>query len=71
MPDNCTLGDIRLIFGSNDREGTVEICIDGYWSTVCHNFWDSRDAAVVCRQLGFTYTLGKDNLAKLIIKEVY
>ena len=67
MPDNCTLGDIRLLFGSNDREGTVEVCVDGYWSTICHNSWDSRDAAVVCRQLGFIYTLGKFTLYNSLI----
>ena len=50
---NCTHGDIRLESGRNDREGTVRICIGGIWSTVCNSGWDSQDAAVVCRQLGF------------------
>ena len=49
---NCTRGDIRLESGRNDREGTVRVCISGVWSTVCNLGWDSRDAAVVCRQLG-------------------
>ena len=55
---NCTQGNIRLQFGSNEREGTVEVCVSGYWSSICDSFWDSRNADVVCRQIGFA-TLGK------------
>ena len=34
-------------------EGNVEVCIDGFWGTVCSNSWDSREASVVCKQLGY------------------
>ena len=50
---NCTHGDIQLESGRNGREGTLRVCIGGVWSTVCSSGWDSQDAAVVCRQLGF------------------
>ena len=46
-------GDVRLIGGSNEREGRVEVCIGKVWGTVCHYSWNSNDARVVCRQLGF------------------
>ena len=46
-------GDVRLIGGSNEREGRVEVCIEGVCRTVCDDSWSSTDALVVCRQLGF------------------
>ena len=52
--DNCTYGEIRLINGQSQYEGLVEICNNGRWEFICTSYWDSSDAKVACRQLGYT-----------------
>ena len=55
----CREGDVRLVDGTVDNEGRVEICIKDSWERVCDHLFDAPDAEVVCRQLGHsTYSMG-------------
>ena len=44
---------IRLVDGDFPGEGRVEVYRNGAWGTVTSYGWDSNDAAVVCRSLGY------------------
>ena len=52
----CVPGDARLAGGLEANEGRVEVCIDGFWGTVCEEGWDDEDAIVICKQLGLSPT---------------
>ena len=50
----CQNGDVRLIGGDFDNEGTVEVCFDNLWGLISDASWTDGDAKVVCNQLGHT-----------------
>ena len=58
---NCSSGDIRLVNGTNELEGRLEICINNVWGTVCSQGFTADDAEVVCNQLNFLFN-GKELL---------
>ena len=49
---DCSTGDLRLVGGSSPLSGTVELCINNAWGTICDSEFSSQDAEVICRQIG-------------------
>ena len=60
---DCTTGDVRFINYTDiaeegSRQGTLQICINNAWGTVCSDeHFGTTDAEVFCEQLeGFNKT---------------
>ena len=50
----CSFGDVNLFSGKTQSEGRVEICVHGFWTTVCDEGFEVEDALVICREVGFS-----------------
>ena len=49
MEDNT----VRLVDGTGNTAGFVELYHLGQWVPICGSSWDILDASVVCRELGY------------------
>ncbi|XP_069122420.1 scavenger receptor cysteine-rich domain superfamily protein-like [Argopecten irradians] len=47
-------GTLRLMNGTNENSGRVEINVFGEWSSIYQKSWRYKDAQVACRQLNYT-----------------
>ena len=56
IANSCSSGSVRLTGGLIPTEGTVEVCYNGAWNSVCDYRWGYQEAFVVCRQLGLPAT---------------
>lgn len=50
----CTDGDVMLVGGDTEYEGTVHVCLNRAWGTVFPNSWNINSAQTVCNVLGYT-----------------
>lgn len=46
--------EVKLEGGDDESYGRVVLSYKGIQGTICDDSWDDRDAAVVCRMLGYT-----------------
>ena len=52
--NNCTeFGAVRLN-STEPNVGRINFCNGSQWGRICIDGWDHFDAAVVCRELGYT-----------------
>ena len=57
LSERCVDHDLKLVNGSTEMEGRVEICFNGTFGALCDiGLWTQRDAFGVCNQLGFPIT---------------
>jgi len=52
---SCVGGDVRLVDGTDQSFGRVEICHLNVWGSICSDSWSENDGLVVCHQLGLSY----------------
>lgn len=53
--------EIRLVNGSTNHEGRIEIKHNGVWGTICDDDFNEDAAKVVCKRLGY---IGKSSVKK-------
>ena len=50
---DCNEGQIRLVNGTIEREGRLEICANGLWGSFCPQSFRKSAAHVACKQAGY------------------
>ncbi|KAH3690034.1 hypothetical protein DPMN_191781 [Dreissena polymorpha] len=48
-----TVEDKRLVNGTHDADGRVEIKVLDTWGTICDDYFGLEEASVICRMLGY------------------
>ena len=57
----CSEGSVTVVRDAdNSSLQLVEMCSNGVWSPLCDNHWTLQDATIVCRELGYSSTVGNE-----------
>ena len=62
---------LRLVSGSNEQEGRIEMLYYGVWGTVCDTNFGMNNANVACRRLGFPGALRASTSFPYVRKQVW
>ncbi|XP_076105846.1 scavenger receptor cysteine-rich type 1 protein M160-like [Mytilus galloprovincialis] len=71
-PTSLGRNNIKLVDGTTNGIGKLNLKVNNKWGTICDSFWNSKNSAVVCRMLGFrnisgrSYSLPRNSSAVLI-----
>jgi len=57
--EECQDREIRLVNGSREGSGTLEICSNGKFGAVCGTGWTAENTYVACRQAGYILKQGE------------
>ena len=57
----CVDGDIKQLVGQDETSGTVLMCLNKRWGTICDDQSRDDNWKTVCRQLGYDAASGKKN----------
>lgn len=45
---------MQFTAGNDSNNGRLEVCVEGAWQSVCENAFDSDEAVLVCKNLGYS-----------------
>lgn len=60
---------IRIVGSRSNYEGRVEVQVGSKWGTVCSTGWTTKEAMVVCRQLGLGYSMHAITVSRTTINQ--
>ena len=63
---DCVDGEMRLVEGSSEIEGRVEVWFGQRWGTVSSDGWTQTNTEMVCSDLGYETATGKIEIISII-----
>ena len=51
---SCNDGDLKLVGGTSETEGRLEVCLNKRWGTINGHGWTHIETEAACNQLGYS-----------------